>query len=888
MEVNKTINLLKSSISSLEKNQIYVLSKLTGRTSESRNNAQKVISELKPYFEANSPDLRSLHLLLLINTELGIRQDLEIDREVGHVVGFISPLSPYFYLLCVAEYNLLEFVEEVTIFAPVPLVLELIDVVSKHSKYLTPYNIVQLHEKLVNGIATRMTVGCLTAEQKIFEHFPSLMLFYKIEPPPEDTKVDDETLKEAGFKILSLLKIMRHLLKLSFNLITMPPRSDLYNMSLPHTKLAAERGYTMNECILLDSLEVAYFKCKAFLYELDVQMFMAWHEIQFEGKTLQTVIGETAYYVHQLLKINANSQNLPKNISELNEMLSGIVCEPTVKLEEDLIEKLYAQQLEHVIFSKEINSNVLHALKRFLKDETDLFEFVITIKIIHKLCSEKKLHESCLEDIKEIILALLRKSELNEIASFLSDFLSEYGVSSILHKSTVDLSDVIKDLNRCYGGNDEETIDEELTVKKKNEVLKEGVLLGYQSPEFVLSTLIEQSVIESNQKDGIFELVKILEPLCLYVQPVEEGATKNPLLIKVIERFMRCNFSKLSPPEKQLFTELVIFLSNNELISDNDEFLSQCVLPLLNLTNEINWELTTGLLKLFKEFYVTCIKESKLSTVIILAQLAQLLEQSRWSIETFSPERLVACEEVINLIEIFLKVYSQKSAEVFGQVDNAFEKEKHWLSMQLRRFTFVTKSYFPYIYDENESESVESLFVSLIHKPSDVHEELVKKDTGDSTSLMLPISKILINLTSKELQNIVVNYSSGSKERTFYILNLLSDAVAFVCGTATQFTAFLSGDNHPIFHCLGHLINCYLNVLQVIINNELYSGEDHSNYIKCVNHIAITLKSFPKHLLRTYQFNVLKIVNEILPKLQENSTDLDGDTRQLLLGLLLI
>lgn len=70
------------------------------------------------------------------------------------------------------------------------------------------------------------------------------------------------------------------------------------------------------------------------------------------------------------------------------------------------------------------------------------------------------------------------------------------------------------------------------------------------------------------------------------------------------------------------------------------------------------------------------------------------------------------------------------------------EKEKHWLSMQLRRFTYLTKSYFPYIYDENEPKTVESLFVSLIHKP-DANTEFSQKDTGDSNSLMLPISKVI-------------------------------------------------------------------------------------------------------------------------------------------------
>lgn len=76
-------------------------------------------------------------------------------------------------------------------------------------------------------------------------------------------------------------------------------------------------------------------------------------------------------------------------------------------------------------------------------------------------------------------------------------------------------------------------------------------------------------------------------------------------------------------------------------------------------------------------------------------------------------------------------------------------------------------------------------------------------------------------------------------------------------------------------------------MFQISISN-CRSSDDHTNYIKCINRMAVTLKTFPKHLIRTYQFSVIKIANEILPILEENSNDFDGDTRQLLLGLLVL
>lgn len=70
------------------------------------------------------------------------------------------------------------------------------------------------------------------------------------------------------------------------------------------------------------------------------------------------------------------------------------------------------------------------------------------------------------------------------------------------------------------------------------------------------------------------------------------------------------------------------------------------------------------------------------------------------------------------------------------------EKDKHWLSMQLRGFSYLTKSYFPYLYEYNEPQNVETLFLSLIHGSSDVHTEFVKIDAQDPSSLILPISKV--------------------------------------------------------------------------------------------------------------------------------------------------
>lgn len=92
------------------------------------------------------------------------------------------------------------------------------------------------------------------------------------------------------------------------------------------------------------------------------------------------------------------------------------------------------------------------------------------------------------------------------------------------------------------------------------QTLKDAVLLGFQSPEFILCTLVEQGILESNQQKGILEVFKILKPLCLFSPNSNEPYSSHPLLINVIENFFRCNFGKLSPSEKQLLTDQVIIV----------------------------------------------------------------------------------------------------------------------------------------------------------------------------------------------------------------------------------------------------------------------------------------------------------------------------------------
>lgn len=63
---------------------------------------------------------------------------------------------------------------------------------------------------------------------------------------------------------------------------------------------------------------------------------------------------------------------------------------------------------------------------------------------------------------------------------------------------------------------------------------------------------------------------------------------------------------------------------------------------------------------------------------------------------------------------------------------------------------------------------------------------------------------------------------------------------------------------------------------------------DEISSIRYINRIITLLDLFPDLMKQTYRFNVIKCINEMLPKLRETTHDFDGDARQLLLGLYLL
>lgn len=87
--------------------------------------------------------------------------------------------------------------------------------------------------------------------------------------------------------------------------------------------------------------------------------------------------------------------------------------------------------------------------------------------------------------------------------------------------------------------------------------MKRATLFAFQASCRTLSTLIKEGCLEKNRTSSALKMFEALSPICLY----RSASVRNSsLLIDVLTEFMKTDFPKLSPAEKNNFFKLVSLL----------------------------------------------------------------------------------------------------------------------------------------------------------------------------------------------------------------------------------------------------------------------------------------------------------------------------------------
>lgn len=498
MEINRQVSALRTSLAHIEKTlgcsfvtinsrtrgkfthpydfAIFRRSKLIfkrfDRFTEVENYVQKITSDLRIrsfFVDQDEEQLRKLHLLILINTDLSISAELECDGSVGHAVGAIPRMSPYLYFLLTYHYKLFKYLVEVVECGPVMLALELVNLVNSEIKSVAGSDHFQIIFALLLVLISRiLRTSCDYTSKKLLEQFQMVMLHYKESNDGEDVKKSNDKIECEGHKFLSLISLLRVMTSLCFDAVSDSTPMPLYDIKIPVDPVQwyqkselKEKSTIINECY-----EMVFFKCKDMMRDLDLDMYLTWHEIQFTGgKTLQNVIGEGVYYLCQILEQKKQTCSLPASTTELISMLESVAVKPDVILLST--DKSNTDQLEWMVSEKKtFDMAFLQSIECFLLKNR--FRFDVVTSFVHKLCDKDTRPGIDEAFVKRIISLLLKGLNLIEATSFLIAFINKYGTNHLLVDPEVDFTPLIKQLNDFYMISGE--LEEEYRKLKENEV----------------------------------------------------------------------------------------------------------------------------------------------------------------------------------------------------------------------------------------------------------------------------------------------------------------------------------------------------------------------------------------------------------------------------------
>lgn len=402
------------------------------------------------FCDKTDDELRSLHFFLLLNTDLGITEELEGNADVGHAIGAVPAISAYVYVHLCAELDLANYLKEVIEFGPLKIVCATLDQVGANLRYVQSFHYNVLASILAALFARFQRIEAPSIPQTLFDTFQVFLLRYT----EDEAAMDSDSRLEAGHKWLSLIRLVRHTCRVRFVKKWKIAPPEFYDIKIEEPK---GDKTNKNEAVV-GFFDRILYKCRAFADILDANLFMAWHEFEVDGGTMQSIIGVEAYKLRVLLEKCSKIHTLPAEASELIQILRSVQREPD-KGTPTKEEKLDADELkDRIIKNSEYDSKFISEAERVIKEYPRVLDSEMIKTFVRKLCSNSG-HKVKEESIKNLVWLLLGRMEFNDITLFLGEFVESYGLSSILQQTNIDLSSHIRDIN------DLNTDDEEKTVK---------------------------------------------------------------------------------------------------------------------------------------------------------------------------------------------------------------------------------------------------------------------------------------------------------------------------------------------------------------------------------------------------------------------------------------
>ncbi|KAJ6648606.1 hypothetical protein Bhyg_03836 [Pseudolycoriella hygida] len=265
-------------------------------------------------------ELRKITFYLILNTEATFKYNLSEDYNVVHILGTIPPISKMLLLSLIWELHLNEYFYECVAYAPIWFSLQFVDVAVDSLKFADPYQVLDCVEKLVCAIYLNITrsdyrtMGVVDKKIILGKYFDHTMDFLRHFFTPDSEKFSNFSKFKYSLYTGHVLHHNLTMIMKCFVLYKTKPELDvdkkllIYSLMSEKDKIVDNHNQVYSEPVndtlhkintaLLNSLQTNVMM-------VNIDTFLNWVEEDIdEDRTLQSVVGEAAYEVSNLIQLN--------------------------------------------------------------------------------------------------------------------------------------------------------------------------------------------------------------------------------------------------------------------------------------------------------------------------------------------------------------------------------------------------------------------------------------------------------------------------------------------------------------------------------------------------------------------------------------------------------
>ncbi|XP_053601299.1 uncharacterized protein LOC128670008 isoform X2 [Plodia interpunctella] len=702
--------------------------------------------------------VRNLALFLILNGDYEVlRQMADID-EIESLLWMLPTIPKY--LMCEIFWSLHfdEFVYESIAFCNPQLSLELASAFLDNIKYYSPME--SLHKLKIIAEATYRAICRLhfykfdskTLSDKVSKNFSNLekCMIYFCDPPKAE-KLDnlskDNLYKYKGDCLYTVLELVDNCLELFSGTHELYPENvgELYTYT--HLKGTLLNEFNFNPCESPNMLITECFnrvhtvlldKFQYLVMDVSVDIFCAWSEFMENGRSMQQKIGECCYKVHKkLLSVNSVAGH------PVVDMLQQISSKPV-----DVNELVNASDTTTII--EKINNN----------SGEDKVAWLQALIYKDDLCQNRTLIEYLSANIH-----LLNEEQSIKLFKVVKNYLSsipenKYNLEILAVNAFQHCSNDAKYelLNEHFSDNvfEDMTETEEfriLLTETFNKIISSSesdvcriLTLFLQNPKKVYTKMFDLALENTHQTNIIVDAIKLIENFSNHYYSSDMG----PCLIVVMQK----SFENLDTDKKKNnFVYLISELESENCIT-SAKLLMLIVMPNLHkaLLNRDLGSLYV-LVKILKEAYI--LPELLQYRAPVLAMLAQVLDVTRWKIDSFAdygPETLhLALQLQTSLINTYRTTIP--------------DKESNWLKAKVKNLHSLNMYYYRKLWDLPGNNFAE--IISGKHINSNM----------DTEQLATWISQIICSSTQDEWCDL---WDSFAVFPNTIILNIFHDAMSLL------------------------------------------------------------------------------------------------------------